>query len=93
MEQLADLLDVATARTEAEIQSRLAQQRQSMLSTEDPDEDDQGNRYCLDCAEIIPPARVQAVAAVRCVHCAGLRERGKRFWRDGAPMLPPSADE
>lgn len=42
---------------------------------EEPDEDGQGNRYCLDCAEIIPSARVQAVRAVRCVDCTRKKER------------------
>ncbi|MBU2723884.1 TraR/DksA C4-type zinc finger protein [Acidithiobacillus ferridurans] len=33
-------------------------------------------RYCLDCAEIIPPERVRLVDAVRCVHCASSLEGG-----------------
>ncbi|WP_414039399.1 TraR/DksA C4-type zinc finger protein [Acidithiobacillus sp. M4-SHS-6] len=39
-----------------------------------PDEAD-GIRYCLDCGDEIPEARVLAINAVRCVHCAGIRER------------------
>ncbi|MDD2746428.1 MAG: hypothetical protein PHG39_02620 [Acidithiobacillus ferrooxidans] len=46
---------------------------------EKPDEDDQGNRYCLDCWEVIPQARVIAVQAVRCVDCAGRREQGRHL--------------
>jgi RNA polymerase-binding transcription factor DksA len=34
---------------------------------EEPDEDAQGNRYCLDCGEKIPAARVLAAQALRCV--------------------------
>ncbi len=48
------------------------------VSIEEADEDEQGNRYCLDCADLIPPARVQAVGAVRCVDCAQARERAGR---------------
>ena len=48
---------------------------------EPPDEDDQGNRYCLDCGEAIPQARVDAVQAVRCVGCAEVKERGRRLAR------------
>ena len=93
MEHIADELDVAALRAEAEVQSRLAAHRQAMIPTEAPDECAQGNRYCLDCAEVIPPARVQAVAAVRCVHCANLRERGRRLWRNGAPQNSDATTE
>ncbi|MGK9452695.1 TraR/DksA C4-type zinc finger protein [Acidithiobacillus caldus] len=68
--------DIASQFEEAERAAAISRLRQGLQ--EDPDEDDQGNRYCLDCGEIIPPARVQAVQAVRCVDCASLLERGKR---------------
>jgi DnaK suppressor protein len=41
---------------------------------EEPDEDEHG-RWCLDCTQIIPPARVAAVNAVRCIHCQTKREK------------------
>lgn len=48
---------------------------------EAPDEDDEGNRHCLDCGDTIPRARVEAVQAMRCVGCAGIKERGRRLAR------------
>lgn len=68
--------DIAAAFEEKEREAALAR----VLSgpVEEPDEDAQGNRYCLDCGEIIPPARVLAVKAVRCVDCATQRERQNR---------------
>lgn len=53
--------------------------RMQAVPQEPPDEDAEGNRYCLDCAEIIPPKRVEAVNAVRCVYCAQLRERSRKI--------------
>ncbi|MGK9452800.1 TraR/DksA C4-type zinc finger protein [Acidithiobacillus caldus] len=67
--------DIASQFEEAERAAAISRLR--LGPQEDPDEDDRGNRYCLDCGEIIPPARVQAVQAVRCVDCASLLERGK----------------
>lgn len=57
---------------------------------EAPDEDNKGNRYCLDCGDTIPRARVEAVQAVRCVNCVVVRERGLRvarnaLWRHPLP--------
>lgn len=74
-----DEADVAAEFEERERRAALA----SIMAgpSEDPDEDGEGNRYCLDCGEIIPQERVKAVQAVRCVHCAGLRERGRKFER------------
>lgn len=47
---------------------------------EPPDEDEDGNRYCLDCGEQIPPQRLLAVPyAVRCVPCLSKRERRTRM--------------
>jgi RNA polymerase-binding transcription factor DksA len=60
-----------------EMERSLALQRlRASYGFEEPDEDEQGNRYCLDCGERIPAARVLAVQAVRCVDCASVRERG-----------------
>ena len=67
--------DIASQFEEAERAAAISRLR--LGPQEEPDEDDRGNRYCLDCGEIIPPARVQAVQAVRCVDCASLLERGK----------------
>ena len=54
---------------------------EAQQSREAPDEDEQGNRFCLDCGQTIPSARVEAVAAVRCVHCASRREKQDRIGR------------
>ncbi len=69
---MADDADFATRLQEQEMCMLMAQR--STTRPELPDEDDQGNRCCLDCADIIPPERVRIVGAVRCVHCAGKRE-------------------
>ena len=74
-ERLSDVSDIATRNEQANIAMRLEERRLAMLHQEAPDEDANGNRYCLDCADDIPPARVQAVDAVRCVVCAEKRER------------------
>ncbi|HHC6515902.1 TPA: TraR/DksA family transcriptional regulator [Vibrio parahaemolyticus] len=42
---------------------------------EEPDVDEDGNRYCLSCGCVIPPKRVKALpAAVRCVSCQSRKE-------------------
>ena len=51
--------------------------RMSLLFTKNG----KGNRYCLDCGDTIPRARVEAVQAVRCVNCVVVRERGLRVAR------------
>lgn len=71
-----DEADIAGEFESREREAALARMR-SMILLEDPDEDANG-RYCLDCGEVIPPERVEAVHAVRCVFCAGQRERGHR---------------
>ena len=71
----SDILDIAADLAEQERVWRVSGARQAMQASEKPDEDVAGNRYCIDCAEVIPPARVQAVQAVRCVVCAGIREK------------------
>lgn len=43
--------------------------------TEQPDEDEGGNRYCLSCGELIPQDRIEAQPnAVRCVRCQARKE-------------------
>ncbi len=74
-ERLADEADVGAKNTEEHLMDALARQREALVPHEEPDEDAQGNRYCLDCADIIPSERIQAVQAVRCVRCAAKRER------------------
>jgi len=76
---MADEADIAAKQLEEEMRMTLAQR--ASIRMEDPDEDEQGNRYCLDCGDIIPPERVRAVAAVRCVHCATKLERFSRVSR------------
>lgn len=71
----SDILDIAADLAEQERAWRVSVARQAMQASEKPDEDVSGNRYCLDCADVIPPERVQAVQAVRCVVCAGIREK------------------
>ncbi|MGK9450307.1 TraR/DksA C4-type zinc finger protein [Acidithiobacillus caldus] len=68
----ADPLDVAAQLEECERNAAIA--KTLMRPQESPDEDEHG-RYCLDCGETIPTARVAAVQAVRCVECAQVRER------------------
>ncbi|WP_240673061.1 TraR/DksA C4-type zinc finger protein [Vibrio parahaemolyticus] len=42
---------------------------------EQPDEDQDGNRYCLSCGATIPPKRIKAQPnAVRCVSCQSRKE-------------------
>ena len=49
--------------------------RSKLAPSEKPDEDDNGNRFCLDCGGKIPRKRVASVNAVRCVACAQFREK------------------
>ncbi|MBU2800823.1 hypothetical protein HFV02_00795 [Acidithiobacillus caldus] len=71
-----DMADVAAEYEQRERDLALARRRAAPM--EEPDEDSNGNWYCLDCGEIIPKARVSAVMAVRCVDCAGRREKMQR---------------
>lgn len=52
--------------------------RMQLTPAEEPDEDEDGNRYCLDCGDAIPAARVASVNAVRCTDCASARERKRK---------------
>ncbi len=84
---VSDPNDLASDLEEAQRQQAIALAR--MAPAEEPDEDD-AHRYCLDCGEIIPPARVAAVQAVRCVSCAQRRELRKK---QGLLSATPVADE
>lgn len=75
LERIPDLSDEASRNEERFTQAAIASLRLSNKSVEAPDEDEQGNRYCLDCGDDIQPERVAAVQAVRCVVCQGRRER------------------
>jgi len=83
-----DLADIAAVYEQRDRDLALARMRSGPV--EAPDEDDQGNRYCLGCGDIIPMARVEAVQAVRCVSCAETKERGQRLarMRGGATRYP-----
>lgn len=70
----------------------LALARLRVASVEEPDEDSNGNRYCLDCGEIIPKARVVVVMAVRCVDCAGRREKMLRIHGAGGIVMVDEED-
>lgn len=74
---MSDPLEEASALEQLERESILAAHRNRTQET--PDEED-GHRYCLDCGDEIPPARIEAVNAVRCIVCAGHREKS-RFLR------------
>jgi phage/conjugal plasmid C-4 type zinc finger TraR family protein len=63
---MSDVFDRAS-RLETEERERLIAARLNRPA-ELPDEDERG-RYCLDCGDTIPPARVLSVGAVRCVEC------------------------
>jgi phage/conjugal plasmid C-4 type zinc finger TraR family protein len=71
----ADPLDVAAKLEESQRNAAIA--LTLMRPQETPDEDEHG-RYCLDCGDVIPAARVAAVQAVRCVDCAQVRERKEK---------------
>jgi RNA polymerase-binding transcription factor DksA len=69
---MTDFLDRASDQEEFFRNTSIAQARSR--AQEEPDEDEHG-RYCLDCTQIIPLARVAAVNAVRCIHCQTTREK------------------
>lgn len=82
LERSADPLDQATQTDETFL--RLAKEeharRMAASSSEVPDEDEDGTRYCLDCGTQIPTERLLIMpAAVRCVPCLSRRERIARL--------------
>jgi DnaK suppressor protein len=52
---------------------------QSGIETEQPDEDEDGTRYCIDCGTVIPKERLAVrPESVRCVDCKQLKEERNR---------------
>ncbi|MEY2335879.1 TraR/DksA C4-type zinc finger protein [Acidithiobacillus ferrianus] len=75
-EKLADPADIATRNEMLANHARIARMRIEAESSEQPDIDENGVRYCLDCATAIPEDRITVLpTAVRCVPCAAVRER------------------
>lgn len=67
-----DLFDEAQKQEQRFRERAIKQQQQR--TQEKPDEDEHG-RYCLDCADVIPLARIKALPnAVRCISCQQLKE-------------------
>ena len=85
---MSDLTDEASELEQFVRMNALRAVNARLHPDESPDEDEAGNRFCLDCGEDIPPARVAAVGAVRCVECAGRIERWSRAFapRDGGQV-------
>ena len=83
---MPDEFDKAMAIEEHNHTLRLAEAaraaRERLTPTEPPDEDADGNRYCLDCGDSIPRARVESVNAVRCVACTALREDTRKLLKN-----------
>ena len=67
---MPDIADASTAMEELERSSLITAHNARTRKTEPPDEDADGNRFCLDCGEVIPQERVIAANAVRCIDCA-----------------------
>ncbi|MHB8315628.1 MAG: TraR/DksA C4-type zinc finger protein [Acidithiobacillus ferrivorans] len=81
-EKLADPADIATRNEMLANHARIVRMRLEAESTEQPDVDENGVRYCLDCATAIPEDRIMVQpSAVRCVPCATVRERIKKQHR------------
>lgn len=76
---MTDICDKAAEREEGWRSAGLAAVRQQAKPTEQPDEDGQGQRYCLSCAEVIASARLKAQPhAVRCTKCQSIYEDSLR---------------
>lgn len=74
----ADLMDQASATEALFLRQALAERerQQRLAQMEPPDEDEKGNRYCLDCGELIPEQRLKIMPfAVRCVSCLSIKEK------------------
>ncbi|MDA0126501.1 TraR/DksA C4-type zinc finger protein [Vibrio sp. MarTm2] len=71
---MSDQLDQAQELEQLFRDKALNQQLMSRCA-EQPDEDQDGNRYCLSCGATIPPKRIKAQPnAVRCVSCQSRKE-------------------
>lgn len=67
---MTDLFDRAQQQ-EQENRDRALANQQARRRIETPDQDAQGNRFCLSCGEQIASERLEAESdAVRCVPCA-----------------------
>jgi DnaK suppressor protein len=78
---MPDLIDKAQCLEEEQRQRALGALRQR--PREAPDEDEHG-RYCLDCGDVIPDARlVIEPFAVRCVECLTVREKQEAIRHGG----------
>ncbi len=90
IEVFADPIDAATALTEELNTKSLAEWKRGLSTGEVPDIDENGVRYCLDCAEIISPERIAAAIPdpVRCVDCQTIVDkRNKKMSRQGGGIL------
>lgn len=71
---MTDQFDKAQELEEQHRQIALA--NRPVHQVEAPDEDEDGNRYCLTCGAFISKQRLDAQPnAVRCVFCQSLKER------------------
>jgi DnaK suppressor protein len=80
-ERYTDPLDVAAMDSMHAVNRRLQEMQAKPSDPREPDTDDLGNRYCLDCGVLVPAARVSAVNAVTCVECARIIERRQKGFR------------
>lgn len=81
-ERPIDPLDHASAVEEMLRNHAIAAHKARIVTNEVPDEDEEGNRYCVSCGDDIPAARVALVPhAVRCVKCESALEERKRIAR------------
>ncbi|WP_243032997.1 TraR/DksA C4-type zinc finger protein [Vibrio cincinnatiensis] len=61
---------------EQEFREKALENQRALMQCEMPDEDEDGNRYCLNCGIEIPQARLEVQPqAVRCVRCQSRKER------------------
>lgn len=89
MSDTADILDVATQLADENNAKGLEQWRASLNTGEEPDIDENGVRYCLDCAAVIPPERIAVAipSPVRCVECQTAVESKRRKISDSSGIL------
>ena len=73
----SDPLDVATQNALADTARTLSvhANRFRPIAIHDVD----NNKICIDCDELIPPARASIPEVVRCIDCQELEERTMRF--------------
>lgn len=72
-ERVPDTLDQASNYTQRDLAMALQRREEAK---EPPEYDDEGNKICLDCGEVItPPARASISVVVCCLECQTKRER------------------